>query len=153
MKNGKLQAKDIPDVDFLFAVGRCQFLGRERLHADDPNYGGYLPWALWGSESFDDDFKARYGPFVTDELPGIPVKVLRAKGQRLIDRGLMTGCMCGCRGDMELTVEGLMVVAEHYATSDRPAGVIADAFELGPAAATAAAEDGLGVFRSTIEEG
>jgi hypothetical protein len=35
-----------------------------------------------------------------------PPKVIRAKLARLMDKGLMTGCLCGCRGDLELTPEG-----------------------------------------------
>lgn len=32
----------------------------------------------------------------------VPEKVLRAKCQRLIDQGRITGCACGCRGDFEV---------------------------------------------------
>ena len=39
---------------------------------------------------------------------GIPDKVLLAKMRRLIARGLVEGCPCGCRGDYEITAKGLL---------------------------------------------
>lgn len=37
---------------------------------------------------------------------GIPWKVVNAKLAKLIKRGLLDGCTCGCRGDFELTDRG-----------------------------------------------
>lgn len=104
-----MQAKDIPDLDFLRAVDAVQ-----EAQAHRPFWEGQdgRPWANWGTTNPDPVAYAEYGPFVLDHFPGVPEKVLRAKGQRLIDRGLMTGCMCGCRGEMELTEAGLAVIAE-----------------------------------------
>lgn len=42
--------------------------------------------------------------------PGVPDKLVLAKMQKLIDRGLVDGCTCGCRGDFELTEKGRDVV-------------------------------------------
>jgi len=39
--------------------------------------------------------------------PDIPGKLKRAKMQGLIERGLVSGCACGCRGDFEITKEGI----------------------------------------------
>lgn len=36
----------------------------------------------------------------------LPDNLLRAKLAKLIKRGLMDGCTCGCRGDFELTEAG-----------------------------------------------
>lgn len=36
----------------------------------------------------------------------VPPKVVHAKLRRLIRRGLVDGCYCGCRGDFSLTVNG-----------------------------------------------
>lgn len=36
----------------------------------------------------------------------IPHKVLWAKFAKLIGRGLLDGCTCGCRGDFEMTKKG-----------------------------------------------
>lgn len=36
----------------------------------------------------------------------VPWKVVNAKLAKLINRGLLDGCTCGCRGDFELTDEG-----------------------------------------------
>lgn len=43
---------------------------------------------------------------VAGALPGVPPKVVQAKLARLLERGLLTGCACGCRGDWELTAVG-----------------------------------------------
>ncbi len=114
MKNGRMQAKDIRDVDFLLAVGRVQHEKWRKMGTR------HIPWANWGYDlpadaTAEDIARDRevYGPFVRDAFPGVPEKVLRAKGQRLIDRDLMTGCMCGCRGDMELTRDGLEFLMRH----------------------------------------
>lgn len=32
----------------------------------------------------------------------VPMKVLLAKAQKMIRRGALRGCACGCRGDFEL---------------------------------------------------
>lgn len=37
---------------------------------------------------------------------GIPDNVVHAKMRRLIARGLVDGCDCGCRGDFEITDKG-----------------------------------------------
>lgn len=42
---------------------------------------------------------------------GIPVKLARAKMGQLIRRGLVDGCICGCRGDFELTYKGMAVIS------------------------------------------
>ena len=34
-----------------------------------------------------------------ERFPQYPYKVLRAKCARLVKRGLLDGCTCGCRGD------------------------------------------------------
>lgn len=37
---------------------------------------------------------------------GIPEKLVLAKMRRLLARGLVQGCLCGCRGDFEITMKG-----------------------------------------------
>lgn len=69
-----MQAKDIPDEAFLAAVRVVNEVERR--------------WALYGD--------------LMSTFPGIPYKVLRAKADRLIRRGLLDGCACGCRGDFRL---------------------------------------------------
>jgi hypothetical protein len=44
--------------------------------------------------------------WLVDNLPAVPPKVLRAKLAKLIKQGLLDGCVCGCRGDFELTPAG-----------------------------------------------
>ena len=71
----KIQAKNIPDGIFLLAVKRA------------PN-----------------SMKIRRDVHVELEkiLGPIPEKVALAKARRLISRGLIAGCGCGCRGDFEI---------------------------------------------------
>lgn len=123
MPERRIKASDISDAVFLAVVDSVQREKQRRQGTD------YRPWALWGydlapylrrpddgpsNEHYITEY-VRHGPHVRDMLPGIPEKVLRAKGQRLIDRGLLSGCMCGCRGDMEVTEAGLALLAEHEA--------------------------------------
>jgi hypothetical protein len=90
------KAADIDDAVFLDAVaacndGRCTVSNlRHTWHGGAFVQGGH--WCL-----IDD---------VVTALPGFPLKVVRAKARRLIGRGLMDGCGCGCRGDFEITAQG-----------------------------------------------
>ena len=110
MTSGRIQAKDIDDRAFLMAVYACQ-LESKALQGSD-----YLPWATWAAYDPEDQsveavaFRKEYGLSMEDYFPKVPRKVLQAKGSRLIDRDLMTGCMCGCRGDMEITERGLLLI-------------------------------------------
>lgn len=42
----------------------------------------------------------------------LPDRLFRAKARKLIDRGLLDGCPCGCRGDYELTAKGALFAFE-----------------------------------------
>jgi hypothetical protein len=76
-----MQCKDIPDRPIL------EFLARQ----DCP--------ATWGEGYFMST--------VRDAMPpGTPDRLQRAKMARLIRRGLVGGCDCGCRGDYEITEKG-----------------------------------------------
>lgn len=35
--------------------------------------------------------------------PGMPARVVLAKAKSMIERGLVDGCACGCRGDFTVT--------------------------------------------------
>jgi hypothetical protein len=78
-----MQCKDIPDEVFLQAVRRT------RSTRGDTDPGGWrMRWDVHAT------LEAEMGP--------IPVKLLLAKASRLMDRGLLGGCPCGCRGDYHL---------------------------------------------------
>ncbi len=76
------QAKDIDDVPVLI------FLSKQR------------GWSTHG---------IGYSmPTVADAMPeGTPRKLQLAKMRQLLKRGLVGGCGCGCRGDWEISQEGL----------------------------------------------
>lgn len=76
------KAADLDDVDVLRTV---QALCSER--------------GMWAATNIVAD---RYAP--------VPPKVVAAKLSRLLKRGLLSGCDCGCRGDWELTAEGRNLV-------------------------------------------
>lgn len=77
-----MQCKDIPDEPILRYIG-----------AQDGK------WCMrWRMESF---------PTVLDAFPpNVPTKLMLAKMGRLMERGLVDGCTCGCRGDFVLTAKG-----------------------------------------------
>ena len=82
-----MQCKDIPDLPIL------QFL-----------------------DSLNGQWAIRYGDYdnsVTHAMPkGTPDKLIITKMARLIQRGLVDGCSCGCRGDYVLTEKGKQALAE-----------------------------------------
>jgi hypothetical protein len=43
--------------------------------------------------------------------PDAPDKLILAKMNKLLRRGLVDGCGCGCRGDFEITDKGLAFLA------------------------------------------
>lgn len=75
----KIQCKNIPDariLEYLRTNGKC---------------------FVWD----------KLGPEIYSAFPqGTPNRVVMAKMRRLIERGLVSGCACGCRGDFELTEKG-----------------------------------------------
>ena len=79
-----MQAKDIP-ADAILAEVRRHNEGKCGGH---PPFRMEPHWAFWWD---------LYAAF-----PDWPEKVIMAKGRRLIKKGLLSGCPCGCRGDLEL---------------------------------------------------
>ena len=82
-----MQAKDIDDLALL------KFIDRKQIEL-----GTWV--SVWDMEP----------PY--SELPD---KLFRAKMAKLIKRGLLDGCTCGCRGDYELTEAGRDYIAQHAA--------------------------------------
>lgn len=105
MKNGKPQCKDIPNEEFLNAVEeiiayrQSTWALRQEVTAVLAGHPYLVPpkggWPAGLHVQVD-----------YDQL--IPQKLIIAKARKLIRRGLLTGCYCGCRGDFELT--NLMIV-------------------------------------------
>lgn len=79
-----MKASDLSDKDILMFLSKHQ--------------GRWSTWCSGGGSM----------PSVADAVPkDTPVKVLRAKMAALYRRGFIGGCMCGCRGDYEITDKGL----------------------------------------------
>lgn len=84
----RMQAKDIDDEEFLNLIAAIQ--RRTGM------------WAtLWAIES---------------ERPDWPRKVYLAKADRLIKRGLLSGCTCGCYGGFE----AIVLTDDEIAASGKP---------------------------------
>lgn len=95
-------ARDITDLAFLRAVEQCQ----------DPRPGGGWHWAMRDDVTRVLGGLDRNAPVRSDEVPGVPWKVVLAKFRRVNKRGLVDGCDCGCRGDFELTGKGRELLAQ-----------------------------------------
>lgn len=80
----RLQAKDIPDLLALCAVDACQYWCHEWSK----------PTLIWA---------ARWD---VAAMIGFPEKVVLAKLRSLMKRGLVSGCPCGCRGDLDMLPKG-----------------------------------------------
>lgn len=61
---------------------------------------------------------------IADSFPDAPFKVVAAKLARLAERGLVTGCPCGCRGDWEVTHKGRELAG--ITTARRPNPMVDD---------------------------
>lgn len=84
-----MKASDISDHDFVAAVDLVQ------------RTKGY--WASWYDLTEQTpDLGADYVP----PFQYFPTKVVLAKAAKVIKRGLIDGCPCGCRGDYEVTAKG-----------------------------------------------
>lgn len=77
-----MQCKDIPDIPIL------EFLLKNKGH-----------WCNW---YFEDQYNVRQA--MPKNIPH--EKLILSKMRRLIKRGLVDGCNCGCRGDFEITEKG-----------------------------------------------
>jgi len=58
---------------------------------------------------------------VAEKYSEFPFKVVAAKLSKLLRRGLLTGCDCGCRGDWELTKQGREFAGIQVEWRDNPA--------------------------------
>jgi hypothetical protein len=86
-------AKDIPDADFIAALEAVsKSLGSLYASRWDIGavLGGFAP-----RTSYEENLPA--------EVLGVPEKVVLAKARKLVRRGLISGCVCGCRGDFTVT--------------------------------------------------
>ena len=93
MKSGRMQCKDIPDLPIL------KFLAD--LDGE---------WANW----YFGDERDVHRVMPVD----VPDKLVVRKMGRLIERGLVGGCGCGCRGDFVITQEGKEFLLHHTKTSE-----------------------------------
>ncbi|SEL12515.1 hypothetical protein SAMN05216359_105285 [Roseateles sp. YR242] len=107
MKNGRAQCKDIPDrpiLEFLTDLG--SFTSHD---------GRVVRWrsAIHFNLSRDDSCHA---PSVRDAMPpDLPQRLVLAKMNMLIRRGLVDGCACGCRGDFQITERGRAMLTNQAA--------------------------------------
>lgn len=90
-----MKASDITDEAFLAAIDKAC-----RIRTD---VEGGTPWT-WATRWDVAAVLAGHpehvgGPPV--DYPNMPEKVLLAKARKLIRRGLVDGCPCGCRGEFE----------------------------------------------------
>ena len=81
-----MQCKDVPDIPVL------EFL------AQNPDQ-----WHNW---YFGDEYDVHLAM-----PPNTPEKIVHAKLNKLIRRGLVDGCTCGCRGDYVITSKGLDLIS------------------------------------------
>lgn len=86
-----MQAKDISDTQFLELVDKISGTPWKHIIPEVPllRPRWVMRWEL-------------------EELG--PEKVVLAKAKKLIKKGLLDGCPCGCRGDFELTSAGFILL-------------------------------------------
>jgi hypothetical protein len=70
-------------------------------------------WGTWcWSDTPDFDWNNSVAPLFP---PDTPWKLIHKKMARLIERGIIEGCPCPCRGDYEMTEASLRFLAEESA--------------------------------------
>lgn len=92
-----MKASDITDETFLAAIDEAI---RVRTEVE-----GGPPWTWatrWDAAAVLAGHPEDVGA-TANEYPNMPEKVVLAKARRLIRRGLVDGCFCGCRGDLKRT--------------------------------------------------
>jgi hypothetical protein len=99
--SARLQAKDIADDAFLDAIDRvCTIRGFHGF--------GASRWDVAAVLAGDDErvietartanIPGAHGPRIKD-YDAFPDKLVLAKARKLVRRGVIDGCVCGCRGD------------------------------------------------------
>lgn len=93
-----VKASDISDEQFLEAMRETMQLRPGWVTRWDlANVLDGHPERVYGQPGYD-------GSELAAEAT-VPQKVVLAKARRLIDRGLITGCACGCRGGFEFPAD------------------------------------------------
>ena len=100
----KIQCKHIPDVQMIALVRKCQRMPRTIV-----NY-----WGIDKDPISFYDLSTTNFDLLTEIWYNVPPKVMQAKLKKLIKRGLLDGCACGCRGDFEVTEAGLKFEIAQY---------------------------------------
>lgn len=115
-----IQAKDVREGDIIAVIlqcneARCDYDAISRERGWGAYHGGRPGCYLQGPYSAEDaerravvhlgDPPAEYEPHWANVMDlacklDVPEKVLRAKLNRMIERGTIQGCACGCRGDL-----------------------------------------------------
>ena len=80
MREKLLQAKDITEEQFLGAV-----------HKANEQTSVVFGWPIDTAMVWD-----------LARILDVPEKIVRAKAARLIKKGVLEGCTCGCRGDFRI---------------------------------------------------
>lgn len=93
-------AKDIPDEVFLDAIREA----RRRLPRSMVSRW-QVATVLAGHPALLDNDTHAGQKVITQDWPGVPPKVVLAKARKLIERKVIEGCGCGCRGDFEIPGE------------------------------------------------
>lgn len=94
-----MQAKDVPERPILALL--------------DAQTKDRYTWTFWW------DWDDRRG--LRSVMPGVPDRVQQAKLRKLIKRGLVDGCVCGCRGDFTITKKGRAHLAQLREVGEKPA--------------------------------
>lgn len=93
-------AKDITDEAFLDAIREVR---RRRPRSMVSRWD--VATVLAGHPALLDDDTHQAQQVITQDWPGVPPKVVLAKAKKLIERKVIEGCGCGCRGDFEIPGE------------------------------------------------
>jgi hypothetical protein len=89
LKRKGIQAKHLHDEDVFYAMEAACRKANERWATMPP---------IFTPRS---ECKTAMLPDIADALPDFPQKVILAKLRKMVRRGIVDGCTCGCRGDFQ----------------------------------------------------
>lgn len=97
-----MKAADITDRQFLDAVAAVRALRPGAVGASFWDVSEALSGNLDHVRALARGDETGVYPTGDRPDPTVPYKVVLAKARKLIRRGLLTGCACGCRGEFEV---------------------------------------------------
>jgi len=109
----KIRCKDIPDLPILQFL---ELIRQKHIICAYYHCGALNVHAAYAGLTFP-GFPSFVGHAFPDHARDQP-KLILAKMGKLIAKGLITGCTCGCRGDFQITEKGIQYLTSAHVNAN-----------------------------------